>query len=85
MSHPDVQEAAIIGIPDAKWMERPAACVVLRENRRGQVEYEDIIDFLQGKVAKWWLPDKLIVVDEIPKTSVGKFDKKVLRQRYAGG
>ena len=85
MSHPDVQEAAVIAIPDEKWMERPAACVVLQEDRRGQVEYEDIIDFLQGKVAKWWLPDKIIVVDEIPKTSVGKFDKKMLRQRYAGG
>lgn len=82
MSHPAVQEAAVIAIPHEKWIERPAACVVLRDDQRGKVKEEEIINFLQDKMAKWWIPDKVIFIEEIPKTSVGKFDKKILRRHY---
>lgn len=85
MSHPAVREAAVIAIPHEKWFERPAACVVLHEDQRGKVTEADIINFLQDKVVKWWLPDKVFFLDEIPKTSVGKFDKKVLRRQYGAG
>jgi len=85
MSHPAVREAAVIAIPHEKWFERPAACVVLHEDQRGKVTEEDIINFLKEKVVKWWLPDKVFFLDEIPKTSVGKFDKKVLRRQYGAG
>jgi len=83
MAHPDVLEAAVIAIPDEKWQERPMAVVVLKKDARDKVKEEDIIEFLRDKVAKWWLPDKVMFLDELPKTSVGKFDKKVLRQNYA--
>lgn len=82
MSHPAVLEAAVIAIPHEKWVERPMACVVLHEDYKGKVKEDDIIDFLQDKVAKWWLPDRVIFIDEVPKTSVGKFNKKVLREKY---
>ncbi len=85
MSHPAVQEAAVIAIPHEKWVERPLACVVLREEHKGKVAEEDIIEFLKDKVAKWWLPDRVVFIDEIPKTSVGKFNKKALRQQFAAG
>jgi fatty-acyl-CoA synthase len=81
MAHPAVAEAAVIALPHPKWSERPLACVVLRE---GQTATKDeIIAFLDGRVAKWWLPDDVAFVDEIPKTSVGKFSKKDLRERFA--
>lgn len=80
MAHADVLEAAVIGIPDERWDERPLACVVRREN--ASVDAESLQEFLSGKVARWWLPERWCFVDEIPKTSVGKFDKKVLRARY---
>jgi fatty-acyl-CoA synthase len=79
MSHPKVLEAAVIGLPHAKWSERPVAYVVARPEFKGQVSSAEIRDFLADKVARWWLPDEVRFVDEIPKTSVGKFDKKVLR------
>jgi fatty-acyl-CoA synthase len=81
MGHPKVLEAAVIGVPDEKWQERPAAFVVARAGET--VTQDEVIAFLTERVAKWWLPDRVIVTDEIPKTSVGKFDKKVLRTRYA--
>ncbi|WP_027366218.1 long-chain fatty acid--CoA ligase [Desulfotruncus alcoholivorax] len=81
MAHPAVQEAAVVAMPHEKWVERPVACVVIREDWKGRLSEADIISFLEDKVAKWWLPDKVIFVDEIPKTSVGKFNKKALRQR----
>ncbi|MEQ8674536.1 MAG: long-chain fatty acid--CoA ligase [Aggregatilineales bacterium] len=84
MAHPQVLEAAVIAIPDETWQERPMAAVVLTPDARN-VTAEDITAFLSDKVAKFWLPDKIIFVDEIPKTSVGKFNKKVLRQQYSDG
>jgi fatty-acyl-CoA synthase len=80
MGHPQVAEAAVIAAPHAKWQERPLACVVPRDPA---VRREDILDFLAGKVADWWIPDDVVFLPEIPKTSVGKFDKKVLRERFA--
>jgi fatty-acyl-CoA synthase len=80
MGHPAVAEAAVIGIPHPKWQERPLACVVLAEG--AEVTKEDLLAHLEGKVASWWMPDDLVFVDEIPKTSVGKFSKKDLRSRF---
>jgi fatty-acyl-CoA synthase len=83
MAHPAVIEAAVIGVPDPKWDERPMACVVLRPEAKGTVSEADILEHLRPRVAKWWLPDHVVFIDEVPKTSVGKFDKKVLRARFA--
>jgi fatty-acyl-CoA synthase len=77
MSHPDVVEAAVIAKPDERWSERPLCCVVLREG--AQTTAAELVEHLRGRVAKWWLPDEFAFLGEIPKTSVGKFDKKVLR------
>lgn len=79
MSHPKVMEAAVIGMPHEKWQERPLACVVLSPDAAGTVTEDEIIDYLKERVAKWWVPDKVVFLDAIPKTSVGKFDKKALR------
>ena len=78
---PDVLEAAVIGIPDEKWTERPLACIV----PRGGADPAALAAFLDGKVAGWQVPENWTFIDEVPKTSVGKFDKKVLRARYAQG
>jgi fatty-acyl-CoA synthase len=83
MAHPDVIEAAVIGVPDERWQERPLACVVLRPG--AQASCETLAAFLETRVAKWWVPERWSMIDEVPKTSVGKFDKKVLRARYADG
>jgi fatty-acyl-CoA synthase len=83
MSHPDVIEAAVIAKPDERWAERPLCCVVLREG--ANTTADDLLEHLRGRVAKWWLPDEFAFVDEVPKTSVGKFDKKVLRSRLTEG
>jgi fatty-acyl-CoA synthase len=83
MSHPDVVEAAVIGKPDERWAERPLCCVVLREG--AATTAEELVEHLRGRVAKWWLPDEFAFVSEVPKTSVGKFDKKVLRQMLGEG
>jgi len=83
MSHPDVVEAAVIAKPDERWAERPLCCVVLRE--QSAVGAPELVEHLRDKVARWWLPDEFAFVSEIPKTSVGKFDKKVLRGRLAEG
>ncbi len=85
MAHPDVLEAAVIAMPDEKWQERPLAVVVLAPQAREQVQVEELNAFLEPRVARWWLPDAYAFVEEIPKTSVGKFDKKVLRERLAQG
>ncbi|HYM97095.1 MAG TPA: long-chain fatty acid--CoA ligase, partial [Candidatus Sulfotelmatobacter sp.] len=79
MSHPKILEAAVIGLAHPKWDERPIAYAVPRPEFKGKVTQEEVIDFLKDKVAKWWLPDEVRFIDEVPKTSVGKFDKKVLR------
>jgi len=83
MAHPDVVEAAVIAKPDPRWAERPLCCVVLREG--AQTGAQDLLEHLRPRVARWWLPDEFAFVEEIPKTSVGKFDKKVLRGRLAEG
>jgi fatty-acyl-CoA synthase len=76
MAHPDVIEAAVIGIPDQRWDERPLACVV------GDVDPQELKHFIGDRVAKWQVPENWAFVDAIPKTSVGKFDKKALRAKY---
>jgi fatty-acyl-CoA synthase len=83
MGHPGVREAAVIGVPDERWDERPLACIVRAEG--STVTAEELREWLADKVAKWWVPERWAVIDEVPKTSVGKFDKKVLRARYAEG
>ncbi len=82
MAHPDVAEAAVIGVPHPKWSERPLACVVVREG--ASLAKDDVLGFLDGRVASWWLPDDVVFIDEVPKTSVGKFSKKDLRDRFGG-
>jgi fatty-acyl-CoA synthase len=81
MSHPKVAEAAVIGVAHPKWSERPLACVVCKPGET--VTPDEIIEFLTPRVAKWWLPDDVVFIDELPKTSVGKFSKKELRDRFA--
>jgi fatty-acyl-CoA synthase len=83
MAHPAVQEAAVIGMPDQRWGERPLASVVLRPG--AQAKPEELADFLAPRVARWQVPENWTFVAEIPKTAVGKFDKKVLRARLADG
>jgi fatty-acyl-CoA synthase len=83
MSHPDVVEAAVVGIPDEKWQERPLATVVLREG--ATTTPEDLREHLGASFAKWQLPDAWAFIDQVPRTSVGKFDKKVLRREFADG
>src|SRR6266567_3063947 len=82
MAHPKVQEAAVIGIPDARWDERPLACVVPRPDFRGAVTDAELTEFLSTQFAKWWLPERYLFLEELPKTSVGKFDKKTMRAQY---
>jgi fatty-acyl-CoA synthase len=81
MAHPKVKEAAVVGIPHPKWDERPLACVVVRDGET--LTEADVLDHLRPLVAKWWLPDAVEFIDEVPKTSVGKFSKKDLRSRFA--
>jgi fatty-acyl-CoA synthase len=81
MSHPKVKEAAVVAVPHPKWDERPLACVVLNDGETAT--QEEILEFLRPLVAKWWLPDAVEFIDEVPKTSVGKFSKKDLRTRFA--
>jgi fatty-acyl-CoA synthase len=82
-AHPDVREASVIGIPDARWDERPLACVVLEEGSAAGPD--ELRAFLGETFAKWQLPENWAFIDEVPKTSVGKFDKKVLRARHEQG
>jgi acyl-CoA synthetase (AMP-forming)/AMP-acid ligase II len=81
MAHPKVKEAAVIGISDQKWGERPLACVVPEEG--AELGGEEIRAFLEDRVPRWWLPEAVEMIDEVPKTSVGKFSKKDLRERFA--
>ncbi|MBI4607445.1 MAG: long-chain fatty acid--CoA ligase [Candidatus Rokubacteria bacterium] len=82
MAHPKVLEAAVIAVPHAKWVERPLACVVPKPEAKGALTAAELIEFLRPQVARWWLPDAIVFLDAIPKTSVGKFDKKVLREQF---
>jgi fatty-acyl-CoA synthase len=81
IGHPAVAEACVIAVPHPKWAERPLACVVLRPDA-GAVSGADLIEFLRPKFARWWLPDDVVFVPELPRTGVGKLDKKVLRDQF---
>ena len=81
MAHPGVAEAAVIGVAHPRWDERPVAFVVRKPG--AEITAEDILEHLRPRVAKWWLPDAVEFIDEVPKTSVGKFSKKDLRTRFA--
>ena len=83
MGHPAVLEAAVIGVPDPKWDERPLVAVVLREDATATAE--ELREFLNDKVPHWQLPENWTFVSEVPKTSVGKYDKKRLRGQHADG
>ncbi len=81
MGHPAVSEAAVVAVPDERWQERPLAVVVVNEG--AQVCAKELREFLGDKVVRWWLPERWAFVDQVPLTSVGKFDKKTIRARYA--
>jgi fatty-acyl-CoA synthase len=84
MSHPKVLEAAVVAVQHPKWLERPLALVVPKPQFQDRVSKEEILEFLEPRFAKWWLPDDVLFVDSIPKTSVGKFDKKMMRAQLKG-
>ncbi|HVC39645.1 MAG TPA: long-chain fatty acid--CoA ligase [Candidatus Dormibacteraeota bacterium] len=83
MAHPKVKEAAVVGFAHPRWSERPVGFVVARPENQEPLTKAELLDFLRPRVASFWLPDEIIFLEEVPKTSVGKFDKKLLRQRYA--
>jgi acyl-CoA synthetase (AMP-forming)/AMP-acid ligase II len=83
MSHPGVAEAAAIGIPDPKWQERPLLVVVRKPAQ--ELTRESLLAFLAGRVAKWWLPERVVFVSELPHTATGKLEKSVLRQMWRSG
>ena len=83
MAHPAVLEACVVGVPDDRWEERPLATVVVREG--ASTTAEELRDYLSGSVARWQLPERWAFIETVPKTSVGKFDKKEVRARYAAG
>ena len=82
LAHPGVEDGAVVGLAHPTWDERPVAVVVPAKGH--DLTIEEINEFLRERVAKWWLPDELVIVDELPKTSVGKLDKKVIRARLEG-
>ncbi|KMP27469.1 hypothetical protein TU50_17740 [Bacillus wiedmannii] len=79
MSHDKVLEASVVAVPHEKWQERPVACVVLKEGQA--VEREELYALLEAEFPKWWMPDDILFINEISKTSVGKFLKKALRDQ----
>ena len=81
MAIPGVAEAAVIAVNHSTWQERPLACIVVKPDAK--VSKQEVYDFLKPRFAKWWMPDDIVFIDQVPKTSVGKFDKKVLRQQFA--
>ena len=81
MANPAVAEAAVIAVSSERWMERPMACIVLKPGE--SLTKQDVIEWLKPRVAKWWLPDEVEFIEEVPKTSVGKFSKKDLRDRFS--
>ncbi|MEM2572478.1 MAG: AMP-binding protein [Archaeoglobaceae archaeon] len=82
MAHPKVFEACVIGIPHPKWQERPIAFVVPKPEFRDKISKEELLEHMAKRFAKWQLPDEILIVKEIPKTSVGKFSKRTLREQY---
>jgi fatty-acyl-CoA synthase len=83
MGHPAVLEACVVGVPDERWGERPLASVVLRAGSSATAA--ELRDYLGSRVAHWQLPERWAFIEEVPKTSVGKFDKKTIRARFAEG
>jgi fatty-acyl-CoA synthase len=83
VGHADVMEAAAIAVPDAKWSERPLLVVVRKPG--SPLTSEDVRSYLSNKIAKWWMPDEVVFVEELPHTATGKVSKKTLRERYASG
>ena len=81
MSHPKIAEAAVIGVVHPRWSERPLACVVVKPGET--LTKDEVLDWVRPKLAKWQVPDDVVFIDEVPKTSVGKFSKKTLRERFA--
>ncbi len=82
VGHPKVAEAAVIGVPHPKWDERPLLVVVLKKEQTATKD--EILAFMQGKIAKWWMPDDVVFVDEIPHTATGKIQKMTLRDQFKG-
>jgi fatty-acyl-CoA synthase len=82
MAHPKVAEAAVVAVFHPKWQERPLACVVPLPEHRYRITKQEILDFLASRVAKWWLPDDVVFIDAMPRTSVGKFNKRALREQF---
>jgi fatty-acyl-CoA synthase len=82
MAHPKVMEAAVIAAFHPKWQERPLACIAPLPEFKGKIDKDEILDFLNGRVAKWWVPDDVVFIDAVPKTSVGKFNKRELREQF---
>ena len=80
VGHPGVAEAAVIGVPHPKWTERPLLIIV--KEAGVEVDKQDVLDFLEGKVAKWWIPEDAVFVEEIPHTATGKISKKDLRLQF---
>ncbi|MBO1913895.1 hypothetical protein J4G37_54910, partial [Microvirga sp. 3-52] len=84
MTHDTVFEAAVIAVPHEKWLERPLACVVLHEGHvPDEAMKQKLLSYMEGQFAKWWVPDDIVFLTEIPKTSVGKFLKRALREKLA--
>jgi fatty-acyl-CoA synthase len=81
MAHAKVAEAAVIAVAHPKWGERPLACVVVKDGE--ELTRDEVLEFLADRLSKWQLPDDVVFIDEVPKTSVGKFSKKTLRDKYA--
>ena len=82
MAHPKVMEAAVIAAFHPKWQERPLACIAPLPEYKDQISKQEILEFLGGRVAKWWLPDDVVFIEAVPKTSVGKFNKRALREQF---
>jgi fatty-acyl-CoA synthase len=81
MGHPAIAEAAVIGVYSEKWTERPLLIVV--KNKDQKLSKEEIMTFMDGKIAKWWIPDDVVFIDEIPHTATGKIKKTALREQYS--
>jgi fatty-acyl-CoA synthase len=81
MGHPAIAEAAVIGVYSEKWTERPLLIVV--KNKDQKLSKEEIMTFMDGKIAKWWIPDDVVFIDEIPHTATGKIKKTALREQFS--
>ena len=83
IAHPAVREAAVVGVADDRWQERPLAAVVLQDGKTASPR--ELREFLADRVVRWWLPERWIFIEQVPRTSVGKYDKKTIRTRHANG